>query len=296
MSDFKSGFVSIIGRPNVGKSTLMNSILGEKLSIVTSKPQTTRNRIMGIKEIPDAQIVFWDTPGIHKAKDLMNRVMVRAAISTISEVDVIVFMIESNTPSGGGDEFILGLLKEASKPVILAINKVDLVEKSTILPIIEKLASKFPFDSIVPLSAKSGDGVEALLGDIVENLTPGPRFFPEDQLTDLPEKFLVAEIIREKIYRKLKDEVPYSTAVEIEKFSEKPSKNLVVINALVYVERDSQKSIILGKKGKMIKEIGITARNDIESLLGAKVFLEIFIKVRSGWSSDNRILKELGIE
>ena len=295
-NNFKSGFVSIIGRPNVGKSTLMNSILGEKLSIVTNKPQTTRNRITGIKELPAAQIVFWDTPGIHKAKDLMNRVMVRAAISTISEVDLIVFVIEANTTSGGGDEFILSLLQESRKPVILAINKIDLVEKRELLPIIERFSSRLNFEAIIPLSAKSGDGVDGLLDDIVGQLSHGPRYFPEEQMTDLPERFIVSEIIREKIYRKLKDEVPYSTAVEIEEFSEKPAKNVVVIKALVYVERDSQKKIIIGKKGGMIKDIGVAARRDIENLLGAKVFLEIFVKVKTGWSSSDTMLKEFGIE
>jgi len=294
--DFKSGFVSIIGRPNVGKSTLLNSILGEKLSIVTSKPQTTRNRITGIKKVDKGQIVFWDTPGIHKAKDLMNRVMVRAAISTISEVDVIVFVIEANMPSGGGDDFILNLLKESGKPVILAVNKIDLIKKSELLPQMERFSTRYSFEAIVPLSAKSGDGVEELLNVIIEKLAPGPVFFPGDEITDLPERFLVSEILREKIYSMLRDEVPYSTAVEIEEFSEKESKNVVIIKALVYVERDSQKRIIIGKKGAMIKEIGSAARKDIEALLGAKVFLEIFVKVKTGWSSSDRMLKDLGME
>lgn len=293
---FKSGFVSIIGRPNVGKSTLLNEIVGEKLSIITSKPQTTRNRITGIKNLDDAQIVFWDTPGIHKARDLMNRVMVKAAISTISEVDIIVFVTEANTISGSGDDFIINLLQETNKPVILAINKIDLVKKGDLLPLMDDLSSRFDFEHIIPISAKKGDGVEGLLKNIKSLLKEGPRFFSDDQMTDLPERFIVSEIIREKLYSRLHDEVPYSTAVEIEEFTEKEKKNVVVIKALIYVERDSQKRIIIGKKGAMMREIGTAARKDIEALLGAKVFLEIFVKVKSGWSSSDRMLKELGID
>lgn len=293
---FKSGFVSIIGRPNVGKSTLLNEIMGEKLSIVTSKPQTTRNRITGIKNLDEAQIVFWDTPGIHKARDLMNRVMVKAAVSTISEVDIIVFVVEANKISGSGDDFILNLLRETKKPVILALNKIDLVKKSDLLPLIDDLASRYDFEHIIPLSAKKGEGIDQLLNTIEGLLKEGPPFFPDDQMTDLPERFIVSEIIREKLYSKLHDEVPYSTAVEIEEFTEKISKNVLVIKALIYVERDSQKRIIIGKKGAMMREIGTAARKDIEALLGAKVFLEIFVKVKSGWSSSDRMLKELGID
>ena len=295
-SSFRSGFVSIIGRPNVGKSTLLNFILGQKISITTSKPQTTRNRITGVKNLPHAQIVFWDTPGIHKAKDFINRVMVKSAVSTISEVDVVLFMMEADTPSGAGDDFIINLLKEAKKPVILLINKIDRVKKEQLLPIIEKISSKYDFKEIVPVSAKTGEGVDRLEELIVNCLEEGPQFFPEDQITDLPERFLVSEMIREKIYSLLKDEVPYSTAVEIEEFVDKESKNLVILKALIYVERDSQKKIIIGKNGAMIKEIGVQARKEIEKLLGARVYMDIFIKVKSGWSSNVATLKDMGIE
>ena len=298
MSDnkFRSGFVSIIGRPNVGKSTLLNTILGEKISITTSKPQTTRNRITGVKNLPGAQIVFWDTPGIHKAKDLINRVMVKSAISTISEVDVILFMIEADSPSGAGDEFIIKLLKEAKKTVILLINKIDMVKKEQLLPIIDKISGKYDFKEIIPLSAKTGEGLDRLEEVIIKLLDEGPRFFPDDQITDLPERFLVSEMIREKIYSLLKEEVPYSTAVEIEEFVDKESKNLVILKALIYVERDSQKRIIIGKNGSMLKEIGVQARKEIERLLGARVYLEIFVKVKTGWSSNVAMLKNMGIE
>lgn len=295
-SKFRSGFVSIIGRPNVGKSTLLNSILGEKISITTSKPQTTRNRITGVKNLPHAQIVFWDTPGIHKAKDLINRVMVKSAVSTISEVDVVLFMMEADSPSGAGDDFIINLLKEAKKPVILLINKIDRVKKQQLLPIMEKISAKYDFKEIIPLSAKTGEGVERLEEVIVKLLDEGPRFFPDDQVTDLPERFLVSEMVREKIYSMLKDEVPYSTAVEIEEFVDKPSKNLVILKALIYVERDSQKRIIIGKNGSMLKEIGVQARKEIERLLGARVYIDIFVKVKTGWSSNIATLKNMGIE
>ena len=298
MSDnkFRSGFVSIIGRPNVGKSTLLNTILGEKISITTSKPQTTRNRITGVKNLPDAQIVFWDTPGIHKAKDLINRVMVKRAISTISEVDVVLFMIEADSPSGAGDDFIINLLKEAKKTVILLINKIDMVKKQQLLPIIDKISGKYDFKEIIPLSAKTGEGLDRLEEVIINLLDEGPRFFPDDQITDLPERFLVSEMIREKIYSLLKEEVPYSTAVEIEEFVDDEAKNLVILKALIYVERDSQKRIIIGKNGSLIKEIGVQARKDIERLLGARVYMDIFVKVKSGWSRNVAMLRDLGIE
>jgi len=294
--DFKSGFVTILGRPNVGKSTLLNAVIGEKVSIVTSKPQTTRNRISGIKNIENAQIVFWDTPGIHKAKDFLNRIMVKAAISTISEVDVIIFMVDGSTPSGKGDEFIISLLKEIKQPVLLVINKIDLVDKGKLLPLIEDFSKKFGFSKIIPVSAATGDGVNILLTNITELLEAGPRYFAEDIITEKPERFIVSEMIREKIFALIKDEVPYSTAVEIEEFKDKKKRNIVVISAAIYVERSSQKKIIIGKKGSMIKKIGSQARKDIEVLLGTRVFLELFVKVRSEWKNKGSILKDLGLD
>lgn len=295
-SDFKSGFVTILGRPNVGKSTLLNAIIGEKVSIVTAKPQTTRNRISGIKNLENAQIIFWDTPGIHKARDVLNRIMVRAAISTISEVDVILFMIDGSSPSGKGDDFIISLLKEASQPVLLVINKIDLVEKGKLLPLIDDLSKKLSFSKIIPVSAKSTDGVDLLLTNITELLKEGPRYFAEDIITERPERFIVSEMIREKVFALIKDEVPYSTAIEIEEFKDKKKQNIVVISAAIYVERDSQKKIIIGKKGSMIKKIGSQARKDIEGLLGTKVFLELFVKVRSEWKNKGSMLKDLGLD
>ncbi len=294
--EFKSGFVSIIGRPNVGKSTLLNAILGEKIAITTPKPQTTRNRITGIKNVTGAQIVFWDTPGIHKARDLMNRAMVKTAISTITEVDIILFVVEADQPLGKGDQFIVSLLKEVKTPVFLLLNKVDLCSKGELLQRIGDISSRYSFDEIIPVSAKSGEGVETLLGEVYKKLSPGPRYFPDDIVTDNPERFIVSELIREQIFYQLKDELPYQAAVEVESFKEDEKKGVIVINAVVYVERDAHKGIILGKQGKMIKRIGTRSRSEIELLLGAKVFLELFVKVRSGWSQSGRMLKDLGID
>lgn len=293
---FKSGFVSIIGRPNVGKSTLLNAILGEKIAITTPKPQTTRNRITGIKNIPGAQIVFWDTPGIHKAKDLMNKAMVRAAVSTITEVDIVLFMTEANLPSGGGDDYILSLLREIKKPVFLVINKVDLVKKGKLLPLISDLSGRYNFNEVIPISAKNGEGVDLLLEQVEALLEPGPRYFPEDIVTDCPERFIVAEMIREQIFHLLREEIPYRTAVEIESFREEEKRNLIFIDAVIYVERDTHKGVLIGKRGAMLKKIGTQARREIEALLGAKIYLEMFVKVKKGWSSDSRMLKELGLD
>lgn len=293
---FKSGFVSIIGRPNVGKSTLLNLILGEKISITTKKPQTTRNRITGIKNLPSAQIVFWDTPGIHKARDILNKMMVKTALSTISEVDVIFFMIDADKRSGQGDNFILSLLETVKIPVILVINKIDLVEKGMLLPLIETMSRKYPFKEIVPISSKTGEGLDRLMSVVVESINEGPRYFPDDIVTDMPERFIVSEIIREKILQRLHEEVPYLTAVEIEKFDEPQDRDVIIIHALIIVERDSQKGIIVGKGGKMIKTIGTLARKDMESLLGTKVYLELFVKVKSGWSRSAQSLRDLGID
>jgi len=295
-NDFKSGFVSIIGCPNVGKSTLLNAIIGEKISICTSKPQTTRNRITGIKNLPDAQIVFWDTPGIHKAKDMMNKVMVKSAVSTLSEVDLLLFVVESYRLIGGGDEYILSLLKQEKTPVILVLNKIDMVKKGELLPIIEKFSARHSFKDVIPVSAKTGEGVDILLEKIYSCMSPGPRYFPDDIVTDCPERFIVSELIREKVFSFLHEEIPYKTAVDIEMFREEEKKNLIVINAVIYVDREPHKRIIIGKGGSLLKKIGTQARKDMEDLLGAKVYLEIFVKVKKGWSTSETMLRELGID
>lgn len=291
---FKSGFVSIIGRPNVGKSTLLNILLGEKLAIISPKPQTTRNRILGIKNLPAGQIVFLDTPGIHKSPLKLNQAMVKTALATYNEVDVICFLIEANRPYHEENDFILQTLAKVTKPIFLVINKIDLVRKEELLPIMEKYSSLRKFEQIIPISALQGEGVDILVQELLPILPEGPRYFPEDMVTDLPERFLVAELIREKVFQLTREEIPYSTAVEVEEFKEKEEKNLIVIKATIQVERDSQKGIIIGEKGRMLKEIGQRAREEIEALLGAKVFLELWVKVEKNWREDPRALRRMG--
>lgn len=292
---FRSGFVSIIGRPNVGKSTLLNRMLGEKIVITSDKPQTTRNRIKGIHSIPGAQIIFIDTPGIHRAKSLLNRFMVEEALASIKDVDVILILVEADSSDGNRESQILELLAGVTTPVILVLNKIDLAAKGVLLEKIAAYAELYPFKEIIPVCALSGDGVGRLVDCVSGYLPEGPLYFPDDILTDLPERFIVAEIIREKIFRLTRDEVPYSTAVEIESFKERQD-GLISIGAVINVERDSQKGIIIGKKGAMLKKIGMEARLEIERFLATRVFLELFVRVRRDWSEDPRALKEMGYE
>lgn len=296
MSDnpFRSGFVSIIGRPNVGKSTLLNRILGEKIVITSDKPQTTRNRIQGIHNVPGAQIVFIDTPGIHQARSRLNKYMVDVAVSSIREVDLILFLVEANQKPGEQEQEIIDVLAGATAPVFLVINKVDLTEKGAVLERIAAYKDRFPFREIVPVSAGTGDGVEYLVELVRKALPEGPVYFPDDILTDVPERFIAAEIIREKVFRLTRDEIPYATAVEVDSFKEREDGGLVSIAATITVERDSQKGIVIGKKGAMLKKIGSASRVEIEKLLNTKVFLELFVRVRKDWSEDERMLKELG--
>jgi len=291
---FRSGFVSIIGRPNVGKSTLLNRILGEKIVITSDKPQTTRNRIQGIHNVPGAQIVFIDTPGIHQARSRLNKYMVDVALSAIREVDLILFLVEANQRPGEQEQEIIDLLAGATAPVFLVINKVDLTDKGRVLEGIAAYKDRYPFREIVPVSAGTGDGVGHLVELVRKALPEGPVYFSDDILTDLPERFIAAEIIREKVFRMTRDEIPYATAVEVDSFKEREDGGLVSIAATITVERDSQKGIIIGKKGAMLKKIGSSARNEIEKLLNTKVFLELFVRVRKDWSEDERMLKELG--
>lgn len=296
MSDtpFRSGFVSIIGRPNVGKSTLLNRILGEKIVITSDKPQTTRNRIQGIHNVPGAQIVFIDTPGIHQARSRLNKYMVDVALSSIREVDLVLFLVEANQKPGEQEQEIIDVLAGTTAPVFLVINKVDMTEKGSVLERIAAYKDRYPFREIVPVSAQTGDGVDRLVALVRDILPEGPVYFPDDILTDVPERFIAAEIIREKVFRLTRDEIPYATAVEVDSFKEREDGGLVSIAATITVERDSQKGIIIGKKGAMLKKIGSAARVEIEHLLNTKVFLELFVRVRKDWSEDARMLKELG--
>lgn len=290
--NFRSGFISVIGRPNVGKSTLLNTLLGEKIAITSSKPQTTRNRILGIVNQQGAQFVFIDTPGIHKPMHKMNEVMVRTALQTSQEVDVILMLVEAGEQPGGGDRFIIETLSEVKTPVILLINKVDLIKKEALLPLMEEYSALYAFAEIIPVSALKND-LDGLVEMILERLPRGPKYFPDDQLTDQPERFIVSEMIREKVFELTKDEVPYSSAVVIEEMKEET--DITRIHAVIYVERDSQKGILIGKGGGMLKQIGTLARLDAEKLLGMKIFLKLFVKVKKGWREDDRMLKNFGI-
>ena len=290
--NFKSGFIAIIGRPNVGKSTLMNCLLGEKISIISDKPQTTRNRIRGILTRPDAQLVFIDTPGIHKPLHKMNEIMVNMALGTYNEVDVIMLLVEATDKPGGGDRFIIDSLAKVRTPVLLVINKVDLIAKERLLPLMQQYSTLYSFAEIIPVSALKQD-LGGLVDALLTRMPAGPKYFPDDQLTDQPERFVVSELIREKIFELTKEEIPYSTAVMIDQVKEEPG--LTRIEATIFVDRDSQKGIVIGKNGALLKEIGTRARLDAEKLLGVKVFLQLWVKVKKGWRDDNRMLKNVGI-
>lgn len=293
---FRSGFISIIGRPNVGKSTLLNFILKEKAAIISEKPQTTRNKILGIRNTPNSQMIFIDTPGIHKPKYRLNEIMVKTAVDTLREVDAVIFLVEADSPAGAGDRYIISAFFNVLRiPVILVINKIDLIKKETLLPLINEYNNIYKFAEIIPISALKGDNVEHLLSVLESYLPEGPQYYPDDIYTDQPERFIAAEIIREKIIKKTEEEIPYSIAVAVEEFKERQNGN-IFIRAVIFVERDSQKGIIIGKSGRMLKEIGKEAREEIEGLLGAKVFLELWVKVKKDWRSDNRVLKQLGYE
>jgi len=289
---FKSGFISIIGRPNVGKSTILNAMLGEKISIVSEKPQTTRNTIRGVKNIEGGQIVFLDTPGIHEGGGLLNKFMVREATASLNDVDAVLFMVEATKPPGDDDAMIIKELKRLKCPVVLAINKVDRVEKPALLPLMEQYSALFDFREIVPVSAMKGSGVAEVEKVLCSLLPEGPKYFPDDMVTDTPVRFLAGEIVREKVFQFTHREVPYSVAVSVEKFEEK--KALVSISAVINVERDSQKGIIIGKKGEMLKRIGSSARIDLEKLLASKVYLELFVRVQKEWTKSPASLKDFG--
>ncbi|TDY02982.1 GTPase Era [Thiohalophilus thiocyanatoxydans] len=290
---FRCGYVALVGRPNVGKSTLMNHLLGQKLSITSRKPQTTRHRIIGIKTTEHAQIVYVDTPGIHQqAKKAMNRFMNRAASSAIDDVHVVVFVVEALKWTDE-DEMVLSALKDISVPVILAVNKVDrLKQKEELLPFLQMLHEKLNFSEVVPISAKGGTNLPQLESEIIHHLDVSEAYYPEDQLTDRSSRFLAAEIVREKLMRNLGQELPYATTVEIEKFEELERLNR--IHALIWVERDNQKSIVIGEKGERLKKVGQQARLDMQKLFDKKVHLELWVKVKAGWSDDERALSSLG--
>ncbi len=295
----KSGMVAIVGPPNAGKSTLMNSLLGQKISIVTPKPQTTRNRILGVVNEEDYQIVLLDTPGLHKSRVPLNKEMVRIAMDSLSEVDVVLFIIDISLPMPPKvreekEKEFSDVMKQVKCPAIMVLNKVDLLNKEKLLPMIAAYSELFPFSAVIPISALKGDGTGKLVDEILQVLPMGPRYFPEDIPTDATERFLVAEIIREKVFLQTGQEIPYSTAVTIESFKEDTQKKLVTIHANIVIERPSQKGMVIGKGGLKLKSIGTAARIDIEKLIGEKVLLKLWVKVKKKWSEDERFLKELG--
>lgn len=290
---YRSGFVSIVGRPNVGKSTFLNHVVGQKIAIMSDKPQTTRNKVQGVVTSNDAQIVFIDTPGIHKPKHALGDFMVKVAKQSIPNVDLVLFMVNANEKLGPGDRFIMDILKRTDQPVFLVINKIDLIHPDELLPIIDGYTQEFNFKEIIPISALQGNNVNRLMEVIQSYLPEGPQYYPDDQVTDHPERFIIAEFIREKVLHHTREEIPHSVAVLIEKIERKPDEK-VHIMASIIVERNSQKGMIIGKQGQMLKRIGTEARKDIEQLLGSKVFLEIWVKVQKDWRNRSVHLRELG--
>lgn len=294
MTEFKSGFVAIIGRPNVGKSTLMNRIIGQKIAIMSNKAQTTRNKIQGVYTTKEAQIIFIDTPGIHKPKTALGDFMVKSAYSTLGEVDAVLFMVPADQKRGKGDDMIIERLKQTDAPVYLIVNKVDKVHPDSLLEFIDDFSKQMDFKEIIPISATEGNNVERLMETLIEQLPVGPQYFPEDAITDHPERFIVSEMIREKVLILTRDEIPHSVAVVVDKMRRDEQSDKIHIQATIVVERDSQKGIIIGKQGSMLKKVGTMARRDIELMLGDKVYLELWVKVKKNWRDKNMDLQDFG--
>ncbi|WP_096201303.1 GTPase Era [Bacillus sp. FJAT-45350] len=293
-SNFKSGFVAIIGRPNVGKSTLLNYFVGQKIAIMSDKPQTTRNKVQGVLTRNDSQVVFMDTPGIHKPKHKLGDFMMKVASSTLREVDLILFVVEADQSFGPGEQFILERLEETNTPVFLVVNKIDKVEPEKLLKFIDSYRTRYNFKEIVPVSALEGSNVSTLVDQIVGYMPEGPQYYPTDQVTDHPERFIVAELIREKVLHLTREEIPHSIAVVIEQMKRRETNDTVYVGATIIVERSSQKGIVIGKQGTMLREVGKRARADIEALLGSKVFLELWVKVQKDWRNKPAQLRDYG--
>jgi len=291
---FKSGFVAIVGRPNVGKSTLLNQVMGQKIAIMSNKPQTTRNKIRAVHTSEKGQVIFIDTPGIHKPKSKLGNFMVTTAENALNEVDLVLFVIDATEKRGAGDDYIMERLKQVKTPVFLVINKIDQVHPEALLPIIDEYRQLHAFTQIVPISALEGNNTSALVDAIYDEMDEGPMYYPADQVTDHPERFVVAELIREKVLHLTREEVPHSIAVTVEEMKRGDDGKTLYIYAAIYVERDSQKGILIGKRGEMLKEIGRRARMDMERLLGDKIFLEIWVKVKKDWRNQERMLRNFG--
>jgi GTPase len=290
----KSGFVSIIGRPNSGKSTLLNRLVGEKVSIVTNKPQTTRHVVKGIVTTAEGQIVFIDTPGVHKPVHRMNEQMMKSVRDSMNDADIVVLIVDCSVPYGRGDEFTLELLKSAKTKKFLLLNKIDLIAKKNVLPIIDRYSKLASFDEVIPISARTGDNVDTFVAEIMKLLPEGPMFYPAEQISDQQERSIAGEMIREKVILLTEEELPYSTAVVIDLFEEAP--NLYRLYATIFVERESQKGIVIGRGGEKLKEIGTAARKDLETFLGRKIFLELHVKVKKGWRDNDNVLRTLGLQ
>ena len=293
---YKSGFISIIGRPNVGKSTFLNRVIGQKIAIMSDKPQTTRNKVQGVLTTDNAQMVFIDTPGIHKPKHKLGDFMMKTAVNTLREVDLVLFMINAEEGFGGGDEFIVEKLKEIKTPIFLVINKIDRIHPDKLMELIVQYKEFLDFAEIVPISALEGNNVDRLLEQIQKQLPEGPQYYPADQVTDHPERFIVSELIREKVLHLTREEVPHSIAVVIDKISKREGKEMIDVMATIVVERDSQKGIVIGKQGALLKEVGKRSRQDIEHLLGSKVFLELWVKVQKDWRNKAANLRDFGFK
>ena len=291
----RAGYASFIGRPNAGKSTLLNTIVGAKVAIVSDKPQTTRQRILAAKNYPEGQIVFVDTPGIHRPLHRLNVRMVDAAVETLREVDVVALVFDASTRPGRGDEYVSGLLKDISAPVVLVLNKIDLVPKARLLPLIERARTWHDFVAIVPVSALTGDGIDRLERELLGQLPEGEALYPEDFLTDQPERSLVAETVREKLLRHTRAELPFSTAVTVDTFDEEDRGRILRLYCTIYVEQESQKGIVIGRGGEMLKRIGTEARQDLEAFFETKVFLDLRVKVNADWRDNDRVLDDLGV-
>jgi GTPase len=293
----KSGFVTFIGRPNAGKSTLLNRLVGSKLAIVSDKPQTTRTRILGVRNYPDAQVVFLDTPGIHRPLHRMNVRMVDTALETIGQVDLVGLVLDAAERVGAGDRYVLDLAKKVEAPVILILNKIDLIKKSKLLPLIDGFRQGDVFAEIVPISASTGDNVDRLERVILDRLPEGEALYPDDYLTDQPERFMAAEIVREKLLQLTHAEIPFSSAVVVDRFEEPaPPSELLNLYCSIVVERESQKAIVVGKGGSMIKQIGIAAREELERFFSTRVFLDLHVRVASDWREDDRVLRDIGMD
>ncbi|MCG9967054.1 GTPase Era [Pelotomaculum terephthalicicum JT] len=291
--NFRSGFAALVGRTNVGKSTLLNRLIGRKVTIMSEKVQTTRNRILGVLTREECQVIFLDTPGIHKPKHKLGEHLVQVALNTLNEVDLVLFLVEANRQPGPGDNYLIRQFADLSTPVALVINKIDLVKRKELLPLIERYARLYKFSEIIPVSALSGENTGRLLEVTTSYLPAGPKYYPDEMVTDRPEEFILAELIREKVLSHTEQEVPHAVAVVIEEMQERPN-NVMAVRAVIYTERETQKGILIGKGGQMLKKIGSLARADMEKLLGLKVFLQIRVKTRPDWRNKEAQLKNLG--